>query len=125
MFRHVVVVVAIVGSGVLLPVGTAAADQTGDCRASASVPTYSGGRIHSTASVTCKNAHADLLVRAWVERDGSLVVSNDKVCKGAKSCSVTASTPNAKGNQKWCTVARAFKFGPGYARDEKCEYGDF
>ncbi|SDM24416.1 hypothetical protein [Allokutzneria albata] len=125
MLRRIGAVVAIAAVGALLPVGVASADQTGDCRASASIPVYKGGRIHATASVNCNKAHADLKVRAWVVRDGSLKTPADKVCRGARTCSVTASEPNSAGNQKWCTVARAFNFGPGYARDEKCEYGDF
>ncbi|MFB9904476.1 hypothetical protein [Allokutzneria oryzae] len=126
MFRRIAAVVALVCVGAVLPAGSAAADQRGDCRATASVPTYSGGQIYAKASVTCKNRHANLVVRAWVVRDGSLQgVGTDKTCPNSKTCEVTATKPNMKGDQEWCTIARAFNFGSGYARDEKCEHWDF
>lgn len=103
------------------PPATAAQAEAG-CGVTAKPPYYHNGRVYGQGVAWCNNP-GSLGVQVTLKRDGRNVGQSYDTCANAKTCHETASAPNRKGNQRWCTYA--YRTGTFGDTAETCENRGF
>ena len=98
---------ATVAAAVLVSAPPAVSAQTtaAACGATAKPPYYHNGRVYGQAVAWCNAPQDAISVQVHLFRDGDQVARDYDVCANARTCHETASAPNRKGNQRWCTRA--------------------
>lgn len=114
--------VATVFVALLVAGGVAAAPASADtCAVAAYAPTYSGGYVTASGSVSGCSSYHLLDIQVKLTRDGTQVNSSFDTCSSARSCSGSTSGANVSGNQSWCSVVAVWIDNTHYGPYTNCE----